>query len=496
MSLVVHRQLGLMCALLACGLPGGRAACASCVSSEDATGLLQLRAPPLPALAPLPRGHDGDGGHPFVEHAEDFAEEVVEEVQRIFASLRSDPSINPHVASDTQAAAHGNCRYNDLGARGCPIRGPQFAVGQSTQVYPGGSTACLDSDAYFFQVVKGRLDKLLIFFQGGGACWNKLSYDAQMCRTKSEAHSLSGILNSSSTANPYWDYTKVVVTYCSGDMHAGNTTQPWGMFGLLGLPQRGYHNAKAAVDWVLGEFPKLESLLVTGVSAGALGTQIWSRTILSQFAGRTDRAAVLADSFMGVLWPERSLHQSTMWLLRRFQLCTTPLIDNHQLERCQNGTILLGEVWMEAMQMFPQVSFASVNSKVDNVQIMFEQAFEITSMLSLPGLMMTPAQYYIGVNRFLEAYNGHSNFMSFLVDGSQHTFIDKEYFYTATPLGADIASASQPLLMHWARDCSNKVQRIAKTVCAGPLESLRNWTFVNSTSYCDESLLHQDTRIG
>ena len=60
-----------------------------------------------------------------------------------------------------------------------------LATKKSTLVLPGGKTRCIfdSSTPYAFQVYPGASDKLLVNFQGGGACWDKYSTDLQMCST-------------------------------------------------------------------------------------------------------------------------------------------------------------------------------------------------------------------------------------------------------------------------------------------------------------------------
>ncbi len=45
----------------------------------------------------------------------------------------------------------------------------------SSIVQPGGTTRCIfsTSTVYGFQVIPGDSDKLLLYFQGGGACWDE-----------------------------------------------------------------------------------------------------------------------------------------------------------------------------------------------------------------------------------------------------------------------------------------------------------------------------------
>jgi len=47
----------------------------------------------------------------------------------------------------------------------------------TTLVSPGGMTRCIFSGStpYSFQVIPGDTSKVLVYFQGGGACWDKFS---------------------------------------------------------------------------------------------------------------------------------------------------------------------------------------------------------------------------------------------------------------------------------------------------------------------------------
>ena len=58
-----------------------------------------------------------------------------------------------------------------------------FPKDQSTLVLPGGETRCIYSYStpFAFQVIPGDSDKLLFYFQGGGACWDKATTDNPVC---------------------------------------------------------------------------------------------------------------------------------------------------------------------------------------------------------------------------------------------------------------------------------------------------------------------------
>lgn len=87
-------------------------------------------------------------------------------------------------------------------------------------VYPGGNTRCIfsDSTAYSFQVIPGDTDKLLVYFQGGGACWSEYTTNSGFCTTDAKPDALSGIFNRTNEKNIYRNYTIVQMLYCSGDV--------------------------------------------------------------------------------------------------------------------------------------------------------------------------------------------------------------------------------------------------------------------------------------
>ena len=98
-----------------------------------------------------------------------------------------------------------------------------FKAYETTLVLPGGKTSCLygepSSTPYAFQVIPGASnDKLLFYFQGGGACWDELSTNAGLCTTDASPNSPIGVFDHSNPKNAFKDYTIVHALYCSGDV--------------------------------------------------------------------------------------------------------------------------------------------------------------------------------------------------------------------------------------------------------------------------------------
>lgn len=158
--------------------------------------------------------------------------------------------------------------------------------------------------------------KTVVMYEGGGACW-----DQKACKGGSKL----------SAANPNgvpadymqkWDYQAkfglvtpftlrlhplqrvqtqswniVYVPYCTGDVHTGNRTavyddqdaaQPLAYF------HRGAVNAKGLTQWMEKNMPRPAHLLLTGFSAGGVGST--ANYPLMRTTLQPRRAALLADS--------------------------------------------------------------------------------------------------------------------------------------------------------------------------------------------------------
>jgi hypothetical protein len=83
---------------------------------------------------------------------------------------------------------------------------------ETTLVFPNAATSgaqCILGSPYAFQVIPGDSDKILFYFQGGGACWDKASTVAGMCTTDVGPNSPSGVFDRTKDENPFKDFTIV-----------------------------------------------------------------------------------------------------------------------------------------------------------------------------------------------------------------------------------------------------------------------------------------------
>lgn len=98
---------------------------------------------------------------------------------------------------------------------------------------------CMDNSPYAFFVKRGSVNKLLMYYQGGGACWDQVTcggtvYTPAVCDTTvntsgsdnpNDPDNHYGFGDLSNPLNPFKDWNIVFVSYCSCDIHYGDAEQ-------------------------------------------------------------------------------------------------------------------------------------------------------------------------------------------------------------------------------------------------------------------------------
>jgi hypothetical protein len=343
---------------------------------------------------------------------------------------------------------------------------------ETTLVLPGGESRCIfsDSSPFAFQVIPGDSDKLLFYFQGGGACWDKLSTSIiPFCTTDASPSSLNGVFSRDNQANKFKDYTIVQVLYCSGDVHGGNVTRPYNDRKGEPVVQVGYQNARSTLNWVLAQqasgalASELSQLVVMGCSAGSIGSQLWSKEVITSIPAKS--AAVIPDSYAGV-FPEDAEGP----LIEDFGFCETPLLDPSLEVKCKNGELLIQDINQANMKsMDASIPFAFINSKRDIVQMSFYWAIAVTTNTSTWPDYLGASEYYNGVNTIFELYNKYPQFSTYLVDGDQHCYTNMDIYYEANPTSYNGKKPSHQIAMSdWVNDVVDSQQGTdVDSVCAG-----------------------------
>src|SRR5262245_30843975 len=161
---------------------------------------------------------------------------------------------------------------------------------------------CMDGSPYHFWAKRGSVNKLLVYYQGGGACWNQLTCALPACDTNVDPNGddnpngrSTGFADLTNPDNPFRDWSILFVPYCSCDVHFGDAAQDY----PLHVEHRGYQNARVAEKYAREHFPNPQEVFVTGSSAGAYGA--FFQAPLLERAWPRARFNVLADAGNGVI---------------------------------------------------------------------------------------------------------------------------------------------------------------------------------------------------
>ena len=145
---------------------------------------------------------------------------------------------------------------------------------------PGGEDCeCSDGSEWTFWTRDADPERVILYFQGGGACWEDHSCKNPGGTYKTTVHDddpnigsifhsdAYGIGNFRNSANPIADWSWIYVPYCTGDVHLGFSQ---GIYSDNNVSHHGHANAQFAYSHMLENYPNAQTILVTGSSAGSI----------------------------------------------------------------------------------------------------------------------------------------------------------------------------------------------------------------------------------
>jgi len=180
---------------------------------------------------------------------------------------------------------------------------------------------CGRATSYSFFVKRGSVNKLLMYYQGGGACWDYFTckvvgtYDQSvdiMGGDNPNLGSHSGLDDQSNPANPFKDWSVVFVPYCSGDVHLGDAEATYvDGSNSVTIQHRGFANAKVAEKFAREHFVNPDQIFITGSSAGAYGALLHAAWLHRVYPASD--ISVLGDAGNGVITEDFRMNHFPAW---------------------------------------------------------------------------------------------------------------------------------------------------------------------------------------
>jgi hypothetical protein len=292
---------------------------------------------------------------------------------------------------------------------------------------------------FTFWARKGSSRDTVVFFEGGGACWNDLTCSAAnaqgipqfftpMLPPGTDPATFGGIFGADAS-NPVRDWNFVYVPYCTADIHGGSTTRTYTNLAHPLLPpgtpitlqHRGYDNFVAVLDWMKKNQLKPRRLLVTGSSAGGYGASLNFPWLARAYPDA--QVFVLADASQGVTTPAFDFgpagNSRASWNLQ-----FAPAFGaNPQALRS-------ADLLRAAALALPDAKVAQFTTAFDGVQVFFYCA--MTGELFATGgcAQSGPAWYAQMVTTLAGHAASTPNFRYYVADGTYHTILRSGLFYT------------------------------------------------------------------
>lgn len=372
---------------------------------------------------------------------------MVADGPRLNAAMSNDLRVASPLIAVVFALLLGGCqttapRHPDAGV---PLNVPE---GEWTWVPVEGSQCARGSTAGFGINLSTASDDLLIFLQGGGACWNagtcapSLAQFGPVCgygnlcvydnaggtqptathvnetdpfpadgggAFPGELAQLQSVraLDRADPANPFRDATFVYVPYCTGDLHSGQVTRSYPFQASLGGPTTqvdihfsGGTNMGLFLERLHAALPGTKRIWLTGSSAGGYGATLNLERARQAFSSA--QVHVLADSSPFV--------ETARW--DAWRQAWNPALP----EGCTGCDVSLPKVMARLSAAYPDTRFGLLARDQDAVI-----AWYLFGSMSLNDLLSPPVGPYGSALASLEAQSdATANAKYFVVAGTSH----------------------------------------------------------------------------
>jgi hypothetical protein len=230
---------------------------------------------------------------------------------------------------------------------------------------PGGETTCARGTPFRFFVRKGSVNRVVVEFRGGGACWDDLTCSIGESLFEETADpdpfildegKATGIRAHDRAENPFKDWHHVYIPYCTGDIHWGDATRSYGSADTaFTINHKGGINTRAVLNWVYENVPSPEKIFVTGCSAGAYGAALWSSHVKNHY--KDTKVYQFADSGQGVITDSFFQESFPQWNAQASYPLFIPNVEPEDFTRLPQLYALIGNTYADMLMSAYNTNF-------------------------------------------------------------------------------------------------------------------------------------------
>ena len=321
------------------------------------------------------------------------------------------------VAEAMPAAAGGFRTYTPVAT----VIGGRTLEAKCSGALPG------NPEPYTFWARRGSVNKLAVFFDGGGACWDSATcsfpmnpaappgtpglYKAEISASD-DPSGQGGMFELNNDQNPVKDWTIVFVPYCTADLHGGSKTAEYTNVQTqkpFTIEHRGADNFALLLRWMADNISNPDEMLVSGSSAGAYGAMInYPKQVRSAFGSAKN--VLFADSGQGVVSQTFDDARAKNWKIE-----LDPAVWG-----ANGNSAPTSELIGKLVAHYPNDRIAQYTSSLDLVQTQFYDVMANGLQGSNPGVCQAWTDNMLAG---LAANQKQKNFSSYLAAGVSHTLL-------------------------------------------------------------------------
>jgi hypothetical protein len=309
------------------------------------------------------------------------------------------------------------------------------------EIQPGAPTVCSRGTIWAFYVNKGDPKKVVIDFEGGGACWNTTTCSVAGAifnesidnHLKGQTQGIkTGIYDKENKDNPFYGWTHIYVPYCTGDIHWGNTKHTYGTGTTFDIEHKGAVNARVALGWMHKNMPDASNLFVTGCSAGSYGSIGWAPHVMKAYPDA--HVAQMGDCGAGVITDTFLQESFSNWNAAEIMPAWIPELDPAKVKITD---LAFSDLYIRIANFYGKRTVSQFNTYYD-----WNQTFYFEAMGGGDATKWSE-KMNASINTITAA---SPNFRHFTGPDFEHCILHRKEFYTVAANGVK--------LVDWVRDMS------------------------------------------